>query len=71
MQFTVVALLSLVAVAFATPIAMPARLDDLVARQSTQTQPNGEAAAMSNQAGDVVSFNTADVYKAASNGDVA
>ncbi|KAE8440495.1 hypothetical protein EG329_007428, partial [Mollisiaceae sp. DMI_Dod_QoI] len=35
MQFTVIALLSLVAVAFASPIALPDRLDDLVARQSS------------------------------------
>lgn len=57
MQFTVFALLSLVAVAFAAPIA-----------QSTQAQPNGEAAAMSTQAGTVVGFDATQVYKAASNG---
>ncbi|KAN0102069.1 hypothetical protein V8E51_012579 [Hyaloscypha variabilis] len=58
MQFTVLALLSLVAFAFAAPVA-----------QSTQTQPNGEGAAMSNASGDVVTFDTAGVYKAASEGD--
>ena len=31
--------------------------------QSTQTQPNGEGAAMSNASGDVVTFDTAGVYK--------
>ncbi|PVH86706.1 hypothetical protein DL98DRAFT_582653 [Cadophora sp. DSE1049] len=60
MQFTIVALLSLVAVAFAGPIAMPQRLDDITARQV-----NTEAAAMSNANGDVVAFDAASVYKAA------
>ncbi|KAG4420551.1 hypothetical protein IFR04_006258 [Cadophora malorum] len=60
MQFTIVALLSLVAVAFAGPIAMPQRLDDITARQV-----NTEAAAMSTADGTVVAFDAASVYKAA------
>jgi len=57
MQFTIVALLSLVAVAFAGPIAMPQRLD--------ARQVNTEAAAMSTADGTVVAFDAASVYKAA------
>ncbi|KAH7412585.1 hypothetical protein BKA64DRAFT_332539 [Cadophora sp. MPI-SDFR-AT-0126] len=57
MQFTIVALLSLVAVAFAGPIAMPQRLD--------ARQVNTEAAAMSDASGNVVAFDSASVYKAA------
>ncbi|KAL5328455.1 hypothetical protein ACEPPN_001954 [Leptodophora sp. 'Broadleaf-Isolate-01'] len=65
MQFTIVALLSLVAVAFAGPIAMPQRLDDITARQV-----DAEAAAMSNANGDIVPFNTAEVYKAATDAGI-
>ncbi|KUJ10753.1 uncharacterized protein LY89DRAFT_739746 [Mollisia scopiformis] len=64
MQFSVIALLSLVAVAFASPIALPDRLDDIVARQTTATSSgvDAEAPAMSDADGNVVSFNTASVY---------
>ena len=34
----------------------------LLLAQATQAQPSGEAAAMSNASGDVVSFDTAGVY---------
>ncbi|KAL2076188.1 hypothetical protein VTL71DRAFT_1131 [Oculimacula yallundae] len=60
MQFTIVALLSLVAVAFAGPIAMPRQLDDIIARQVI-----AEAPAMSNAAGEVIAFDATAVYKAA------
>jgi hypothetical protein len=39
------------------------KLLTLFPAQSTQTQPNGEGAAMSTESGGVVSFSTADVYK--------
>ncbi|KAG4430145.1 hypothetical protein IFR05_014368 [Cadophora sp. M221] len=65
MQFTIVALLSLVAGAFAGPIAMPQRLDDITARQI-----DAEAAAMSNANGEVVAFDATAVYKAATDAGI-
>jgi len=62
MQFTLVALLSLVAVTFASPIALPDRLDDITARSP---QVETEAAAMSDANGDVISFDSTAVYQAA------
>jgi hypothetical protein len=44
-----------------TKIRHEARLT-LYLAQATQAQPSGEAAAMSDASGNVVSFNTADVY---------
>ncbi|CZS97797.1 uncharacterized protein RAG0_12149 [Rhynchosporium agropyri] len=67
MQFTIVALLSLVAVAFAGPIAMPQRLDDVVI---TARQVDAEAAAMSNAAGEVIAFDSSAVYKAATDAGI-
>lgn len=62
MQFQILAVLSFVALAFAAPAPAPVA-------QATQAQPSGEAAAMSDASGNVVSFDTAGVYLAASNGD--
>ncbi|TAQ85522.1 hypothetical protein B7494_g6141 [Chlorociboria aeruginascens] len=62
MQFTIYALLSLVAVAFAGPIALSERID----ARSADPQVQAEAAAMSDASGNVVSFNSTSVYKAAS-----
>ncbi|CZR64345.1 uncharacterized protein PAC_14243 [Phialocephala subalpina] len=60
MQFSVITLLSLVAVAFASPIALPERLDDIVARQTTPV--SAEDSSMTDASGNVVTFNTAGVY---------
>ncbi|KAG9233006.1 hypothetical protein BJ875DRAFT_60136 [Amylocarpus encephaloides] len=62
MQFSVVALLSLVAVAVASPISLVARMDDIVARNP---QVTAEAPAMSNAAGEVVAFDSKTVNKPA------
>ncbi len=46
---------------YSTNIRNEARLPSLLA-QATQAQPSGEAAAMSDVSGNVVSFDTAGVY---------
>ncbi|KAF8860702.1 hypothetical protein BDZ45DRAFT_741126 [Acephala macrosclerotiorum] len=60
MQFSVITILSLVAVAFASPIPLPERLDDIVARQTPSV--DAESPAMTDANGNVVNFSTAGVY---------
>jgi len=62
MQFSVVALFTLMALAIAAPVAVPERLDDLVAR-SPAPQVSSEDAAMSDASGNVVAFNSASVFQ--------
>lgn len=56
MQFSTLALFSLVSLAIASPI-------QLVERQTTQTQPASEDAAMSDASGNTISFDAANVYQ--------
>jgi len=60
MQFTYLALFSLISLALASPIQIAG--GDLVERQTTQTQPPAEVAAMSDASGNVVTFDAAAVF---------
>ncbi|PSS06972.1 hypothetical protein M430DRAFT_45808 [Amorphotheca resinae ATCC 22711] len=69
MQFSIITILSLVAVAFAAPISIPSRVDDLTSRQDITARqapaPPTEASAMSDANGNVVAFDSTGVYQAA------
>ncbi|KAH8819469.1 hypothetical protein F5884DRAFT_848791 [Xylogone sp. PMI_703] len=62
MKFTLISLLSLVALAVASPISIPQRLDDITVRSPL----GAEEAAMSDASGNVVAFDSTKVHKTSS-----